>query len=254
MNIISPLPDETQNPWERFISYMTPPVSPIPGRTQGALGQAMNSFAEAKKLQAGSLLRSMANWFSGGKVSQQNQLPIPSPTPTYAPTPTMTPTQAPVPTVTPYPTPMLSPNQIAWGNELEQASTPSGVLSGLSKSIGFNESSLNPYPTPNITAKEQTYGPAGINILAHPNITQAQAEDPQFAKNFMVKRLMDANSFFPGNVERQILYYNVPGNAYKDPNDIPYEAAWYLQNALRTMKKIPSAEYLPVLQKYGFFK
>ena len=76
------MPDETQNPWERFISYMTPPVSPIPGRTQGALGQAMNSFAEAKKLQAGSLLRSMANWFSGGKVSQQNQLPIPSPTPT----------------------------------------------------------------------------------------------------------------------------------------------------------------------------
>ena len=47
-NIISPLPDETQNPWERFVSYMTPPVSPIPGRTQGALGQAMNSFAEAK--------------------------------------------------------------------------------------------------------------------------------------------------------------------------------------------------------------
>ena len=251
---ISPIPNgsrfDTQSLWEAFISYATPPVSPIPYQPKSALNRAAESFMEAKRLQTGSLLRSIGKWFSGGKTPGAVQMSQPMPTSTPIPTPTSVP---PAPTVTPYPTPMLSPNQIAWGNQLEQAATPSGVLANLSKSIGFNESSLNPYPAPNITAREETYGPAGINIRAHPNITRAQAEDPQFAKNFMVKRLIAANSLFPENIERQILYYNVPGNAYKNPNDIPYEAAWYLQNALRTLKRIPSPEYLPILQKYGFF-
>lgn len=50
----------------------------------------------------------------------------------------------------------------------------------------FCESSLNPNAK-NITPREQSYGVAQINLLAHKNITIAQATDPQFAIEWTAK-------------------------------------------------------------------
>jgi len=228
-------------------------ISPLQDeKKSNALGQALLSFARSAVRP---IQRFLTPQYASARFISPTPTPTmtPMPTPTPTPTPTMTPTSTMMPTITPYPTPSLNRGQTAWGNELEGVATPSGVAAGVARAIGFNEASLNRYPAPNITEREETYGPAGINIRAHPQITRAQAESPEFAKNFMVNRLVAAKKLFPDNIEKQILYYNVPGNAYLDAKNISYQAAWYLQNALRTMGRTPSGEYLPVLRRYGFF-
>jgi hypothetical protein len=196
--------------------------------------------------------------------------PIPTPTPTVISVPSSSP--SPTQGVTPYPTPRLNESQEEWGNELIQAAKNVGVkVPEIAKAIGFNEASLIPERSSNVTEKEDTHGPAGINILPNaqgplmiaelkkrgiPETRDnmiALAQDREFAKQFMVNRMSAAQQKFPDSIERQILYYNVPRNAYIEPQEIPYQAAWYLMNAMKTLEKIPSEEYLPVLQKYGFF-
>ncbi len=265
MTVISPMQEpQQQSLFDRVMSFMTPTVSPVPGRQQSALGQAVESFAENKRKQ---IAQAIKNFNPNDVLSSTYKVSFITPTPTPA-TPqkhmmvkTMMPitTPPPVPAIsqgpTPYPTPNLSPNQISWGNQLQASAQAAGIQTPqVAQAIGFNEGSLNPSAPPNINPSEETYGPVGINIRAHPEITRQQAEDPGFAKNFLVNRIAAAQKIFPNNMERQILYYNVPGNAYLNPGDLSYQAAWYLQNALKFMGKTPSPEYLPVLQKYGFFK
>ena len=193
---------------------------------------------------------------------------IPQVTPTtMMPTTTSTmPTATPTPDsgVTPYPTPRLSQGQTTFAQTLVDAGKQAGLTNpDLTAAIAFNEASLRINPAPNITEKEETYGPAGINIRAHPEITREQAENPSFAKQFLVNRLKAAQRIFPNDVERQILFYNVPGNVLRareeggglrPAEELSYEAAWYLQNALKYLNKVPSPEYLSILQNYGFFK
>jgi hypothetical protein len=249
MKVISPLQEpQQQSLFDKVMSFMTPIVSPLPGKQQSALGQAIENFAESKRKQIQKAIKNF-NTNSTYKVSfitptptPKKSVAIPSPTPSRIPSPTL------------YPTPSLTSNQISFGNQLQASAQAVGIKTPqLASAIGFNESSLNTNPTPNITNVERTFGPAGINLLAHPQITQQQAEDVGFAKNFLINRIASAQKIFPNNIERQILYYNVPRNAYLNPNDLSYQAAWYLQNALRFMGKTPSSEYLPILQKYGFF-
>jgi len=195
--------------------------------------------------------------------------------PTATPTPTSTPMPTPTPTpgVTPYPTPALNQGQQNWGKELVGAAQAAGVkVPEIAQAIGFNEASLIPERSSNVTEFEDTHGPAGINILPNAQgplmaaelgkrgipVTRdnmiALAQDRAFAKQFMANRMAHAQELFPDSIDRQILYYNVPKNAYIQPNQLSYQAAWYLQNAMRTLNRVPSEEYLPILQKYGFFK
>lgn len=99
-NIISPLQDNTQNLWQRFVSYSTPPTSPISYQPKSALNQAMDSFTAATRQQVGPVirgaLRNIGDWFSGGKMSNSVQA-ADLPTPTATPMPTPTPTQPPLP-------------------------------------------------------------------------------------------------------------------------------------------------------------
>lgn len=249
MKIISPLQEpQQQSLFEKVMSFMTPTISPIPGRQQSALGQAIENFAETKRKQ---IQQALKNFNTNSTYRATFITPTPTPKmPVVTPTPT-----PPIAPVTPYPTPNLSPSQISFGNQLQVAAQGAGLKTPqIASAIGFNEGSLNPEAPPNINQWEETYGPVGINIRAHPQITRQQAEDAQFYKNFLVNKIAAAQKIFPGSMERQILYYNVPRNAYLDPNELSYQAAWYLQNALRFMGKTPSPEYLPILRKYGFFK
>lgn len=88
-NVISPIPEpQRQSLWDSFVSSATPPVSPIPGRQQSALGQAIENFVEAKRKQIAPIVR---GWFSGGKPSgnvlgeSQSSIPTPTATPTPMP-------------------------------------------------------------------------------------------------------------------------------------------------------------------------
>lgn len=86
---ISPIPEpQRQSLWDSFVSYATPPVSPVPGRQQSALGQAIENFVEAKRQQIAPIVR---GWFSGGKSSGnvlgESKSSIPSPTATPTPMP-----------------------------------------------------------------------------------------------------------------------------------------------------------------------
>lgn len=54
------------------------------------------------------------------------------------------------------------------------------------------ESNLNPLAT-NHTSREFSVGISQINLLAHKNITEAQARDPQFAIEFMAKEFSKGN-------------------------------------------------------------
>lgn len=193
-----------------------------------------------------SIINSVQSRQNNGQT-KRTQAPI-TPTPTFVsplPQNTPTPTPSPTPRITPYPTPSLSSDQKDFAKFMGPP---------LNQAISYNEGSLSANPPPNINPYEETYGPAGINVRAHPQYNQQRAENPQEAKTFLANRLDTAKKIFPDNIEKQILYYNVPANAYKDPNKLSKDAVWYLQNALKYLGQVPSEEYLPILQKHGFFK
>lgn len=62
----------------------------------------------------------------------------------------------------------------------------------LMRAIIACESSNNPKAT-KITKWEQSYGLVQINRLAHPEISIKQAEDPDFAINYLAKNLSKEN-------------------------------------------------------------
>lgn len=52
------------------------------------------------------------------------------------------------------------------------------------------ESTYQAKPKPNITPKERSYGAVQINLLADPSVTIKQAEDPDFAINYLTDELV----------------------------------------------------------------
>lgn len=68
-----------------------------------------------------------------------------------------------------------------------------GVSAERMEKTMFCESSLNPKAT-NITSREHSVGIAQINLLAHKNITEAQARDIDFATEFMAKEFSKGNA------------------------------------------------------------
>ena len=280
VKIISPLQDQTQNPWESFISYMTPPVSPVPGRQQSALGQAVGNFMEAKRLQIKPMvrgaIRNIVNQFPSQVQATTPSRPdyksiFSSPTPT----PTMTPSPTPTPGITPYPMPTYSKIQQSHKTRVKSDAGLLGINPDVFVGISNNESSMKPTTTPNINQNEESYGPFQINfkirqkdgtvvtLKNRDGLTREDAQDYNKAKVWAANQLKRAEGYFPNSVDRQILYYNIPGNVFRTreegggirpAEEISYDAAWYLANALRSAGKTPSPEYLPILQKYGFFK
>ena len=132
VKIISPLQDQTQNPWESFISYMTPPVSPVPGRQQSALGQAVGNFMEAKRLQIKPMvrgaIRNIVNQFPSQVQATTPSRPdyksiFSSPTPTPTMTSASTPTRTPTPTL--LSTPTKTPTPTPPSDSLTKTPTPS---------------------------------------------------------------------------------------------------------------------------------
>lgn len=86
----------------------------------------------------------------------------------------------------------------------QQYGVPVSILSAL---FG-RESGYNP-KAKNINKRETSYGLAQINLLAHPNVTRQQAEDPNFAIDFAAKRL--ASMIQKYGLYEGIQAYNTPG-------------------------------------------
>lgn len=148
----------------------------------------------------------------------------------------------------------FSSDQLKYAQQVRSDAQKYGANPDVLEAIANNESSLRPTTTPNINARETSYGPFQINLKAHPEITKEQASDYNFAVKWASDRINNAARIFPDSIEQQILYYNVPGNAYADPSEVSYQGAWYLANALKHIGIQPSEEYLPMLQKYKLWQ
>lgn len=98
MKTISPLQEpQQQSLFDKVMSFMAPTVSPIPGKQQSALGQAIESFAESKRKQIAQAIKNF-NPNSAFAVSSTTPTPIPTPTPqVVTPTPTPQPIRINIP-------------------------------------------------------------------------------------------------------------------------------------------------------------
>lgn len=102
----------------------------------------------------------------------------------------------------------------------KQYGVPVSILTAL---LG-HESGYNP-KAKNINSKETSYGLGQINLKAHPNVTRAQAENPDFAVNFAAEKLA-------GMIQKYGLYEGI--QAYNTPGAIG--SAQLIQYANRILK------------------
>jgi soluble lytic murein transglycosylase-like protein len=86
-------------------------------------------------------------------------------------------------TEVPLPSPKIQ-YMILAGSISAQYNVPMPLL----KAVVACESSWNT-KAKHITSREQSYGLSQINLLAHPEISIAQAEDPQFSLTYLAKGL-----------------------------------------------------------------
>ena len=92
---------------------------------------------------------------------------------------------------------------------VNDAALRTGVPAALISAVIKNESGFNHKAANDKTSREKSYGLGQINLLAHPQITRAQAEDPVFAIDFVADRLkgmIDKYGVYEG-----VQAYNTPG-------------------------------------------
>jgi soluble lytic murein transglycosylase-like protein len=141
---------------------------------------------------------------SGNSIASQGQ----SPTPQNTVSPTATPVQM---AQTMNKDPFMGLNQVkpppGISDLVLKSSQETGLSPALLAAILWNESGYNP-KAKNGTSTSRDRGIAQINSKAFPNITDAQAEDPNFAVPFMAKTIkgyMDKGRTLP----EAIAAYNV---------------------------------------------
>jgi len=122
----------------------------------------------------------------------------------------------PLPTTTPNPSPstfsglrgMQVPQQ--YQEPILRASRTSNVDPNVLASLLFHESGIRPDArNVNSTGGSVDRGMAQINNVAHPDITDAQAYDPNFAIPFAANAIRTNTNHFGGDVNRGIAAYNV---------------------------------------------
>lgn len=92
---------------------------------------------------------------------------------------------------------------------IQSASRQTGIDPAVLAATTFNESGFNPQALNVNSTGSRDRGIAQINDLAHPEVTDQQANDPAFAINFMARKLAGDTKSFGGDLSKGIEAYNV---------------------------------------------